>query len=105
MSEYDKESTTLQGVSTLLAFPQWYLNERLSDLLENGSTPDGKSLSTVRLAMEEGGDAWLSGTVSALGVSVHGCSSPLPAWRWRKRTPVMLGSPHVTVISMRPVPS
>ncbi|WP_330854295.1 hypothetical protein [Lentzea sp.] len=57
-------------MSTLLAFPQWYLNERLSDLLETGSTPDGKSLSTVRLAMEEGGDAWLSGTVSALGVTV-----------------------------------
>jgi len=49
MSEYDKRATALQGVSALLALPQWCSNERLSFLLDNGETPDGKSLKDVRL--------------------------------------------------------
>ncbi|WP_191298826.1 hypothetical protein [Lentzea cavernae] len=70
MSDYDKRATTLQGVSTLLALPQWYLNERLSDLLEGGVTPDGKSLKDVRLPIDDAGDAWLTGTIAELGVVV-----------------------------------
>lgn len=69
-SPWSKESTRLQGVDTVLAMPQRYLNARLDDLLQNATTSDGKPLADVRLSMNPGGSAWLTGKVSKLGVRV-----------------------------------
>ena len=69
-SLWSKESTQLQGVDTVLAMPQWYLNARLDDLLQLATTSDGQSLKDVRLCMNSGGSAWLTGKVSELGVRV-----------------------------------
>jgi hypothetical protein len=67
---YGKEATRMQGVHTILALPQSYLGYRLAALLRNGSTTTGASLKNVRLPINDKGQLWLEGTVSALGIKV-----------------------------------
>ena len=71
MSEYDKTSSKMQGVSTVVAMPQWYINSNLADLLKYGTTTDGKSLKDVRLSFQNSGYMWLNGTLSSLKTAVY----------------------------------
>ncbi|MFL6124435.1 hypothetical protein [Actinophytocola sp.] len=67
---YGKEATRMQGVHTILALPQSYLAYRLDVLLRTGHTTTGASLKKVRLPINDKGQLWLEGTVSALGITV-----------------------------------
>jgi len=72
-SPYDKAGTALQGVHTLLAMPQWYINYNLANLLQSGTTTDGGSLKDVRLTL--GGDAWLTGVIERMWTEVYVANS------------------------------
>lgn len=67
---WSRAATEMQGVHTILATPQWYLNAQLADLLAQGTTADGGSLEDVQLAMKPGGKHWLKGKVGELSVRV-----------------------------------
>ena len=66
----DKAATKMQGVHTLVAMPQWYINFNLDDLLQHGRTTGGASLRDVTLCMAPGSNAWLRGAVSKLATTV-----------------------------------
>ena len=57
----------MQGVDTIIAMPEWYVNFNLAQLLQNGRTIDGGSLQDVSLAVD--GNLWLKGTVGSLSTS------------------------------------
>lgn len=59
----------MQGVDTIVAVPQWYVNFNLDTLLRNGVTAEGKSLRDVRLA-DSSGTGWLTGRISKLWTKV-----------------------------------
>jgi hypothetical protein len=71
----DRLATTLCGVDTLVAVPQWYLNFNLANLLKHGKNTDGKPLSGVALSYD-GGSRWLKGTIDKLWTNVHVPDSP-----------------------------
>ena len=62
---YDKTGTVMQGVDTIVAMPQWYVNYNLGNLLKQGTTADGKSLREVKLTYTSG-VMWLEGTIAKL---------------------------------------
>jgi hypothetical protein len=66
----------MQGVHTLLAMPQWYINAGLDELLQFGRTTAGGSLKDVALRMTSASDAWLSGTVSEMATAVYVENNP-----------------------------
>lgn len=66
-SPYSREATSMQGVHTILATPQWYLNSQLSGLLDD----DANALRKVKLPLKPGGPLFLTGTVSELSVRVY----------------------------------
>ena len=70
MSIYDKQAAQTQGVSTIVAMPQWYINNNLANLLRNGTTSDGDLLQNVNLSDQSHG-LWLHGKVS--GMTVKAC--------------------------------
>jgi hypothetical protein len=72
----DKAATKLQGVHTLAAMPQWYINFNLEDLLKYGRTTTGASLQDVALRMSPGQDAWLRGKVSKIATTVYVPENP-----------------------------
>jgi hypothetical protein len=66
----------MQGVHTLLAMPQWYINDSLDTLLQYGQTTTGGSLKNVALRMANASDAWLNGTVSGIATAVYVADNP-----------------------------
>jgi hypothetical protein len=71
-----RDAARMQGVHTLLAMPQWYVNLGLDNLLQYGRTTTGGSLKDVALRMAKGGDPWLSGTVSTIAAAVYVADNP-----------------------------
>lgn len=70
-SPIDKAATKMQGVHTLAAMPQWYINFNLDDLLKYGRTTKGASLRDVVLRMAPDQDAWLRGVISKIATTVY----------------------------------
>ncbi len=64
-----KNDISMQGIDTILAMPQWYVNYNLRELLEYGTTIEGKSLKDISLQMQ--GNNWLTGRVSSLSTSLY----------------------------------
>jgi hypothetical protein len=65
----DKLSTIMQGVDTIVAMPQWYINYNLNNLLQNGTTTTGDSLKNVSLTIGE--NSWLNGILSQIWTNVY----------------------------------
>lgn len=63
---YGREATAMQGVHTILATPQWYVNSLLTDLLND----DTNALRKVKVPLKPGGPMFLTGTVAELSVQV-----------------------------------
>lgn len=76
MTAYDKLGTQMQGVSTIVAVPQWYLQNNLDLLVKNGETTAGKKIKDVYLTDPTDGNLWLSGVLSALKVHVYVPGAP-----------------------------
>jgi hypothetical protein len=72
----DKTATKMQGVHTLVAMPQWYINFNLDDLLQHGRTTGGASLRDVALRMTPESDAWLRGVISKIATTVYVPENP-----------------------------
>lgn len=67
-SPFDKTACQMQGVQTLVAMPQWYVNFNLANLLQ-GTTTGGQPLKNVTLSTGEG-TYWLKGVVSKMWTDV-----------------------------------
>jgi hypothetical protein len=65
-SPYSREATVMQGVHTILATPQWYVNAQLSQLLRD----DTNNLRKVKVPLKPGGPLFLAGSVAELSVRV-----------------------------------
>lgn len=65
-----KNSITMQGVHTIVAFPQWYINYNLEQLVRTGNTSDGKPLKDVNLTIGSS-NQWLQGTIDKLWTNIH----------------------------------
>ena len=86
---YDKTAVTMQGVDTIIAMPQWYVNFNLASLLKNGTTTNGQSLREVKLTYANG-TSWLVGVIERLWTKVYvegqsprscsSCSSRAAPW-------------------------
>jgi hypothetical protein len=71
-----RAATKMQGVSTLLAVPQWYVNLQLDKLLRTGRTTTGGSLKDAALRMPGASDPWLAGQLSQLATTIYVAGSP-----------------------------
>ncbi len=67
-------SIDMQGVDTIAAYDETYINGNLALLLKTGRTSTGGALSDVQL--NTGQNSWLKGTVSALAVKLGVANAP-----------------------------
>jgi hypothetical protein len=65
----NKLNILMQGVNTIVAMPQWYINYNLNNLLQNGKTTTGGSLKNISLTIGE--NTWLNGTISQMWTNVY----------------------------------
>jgi len=66
---YEKLQVQMNGLGTIVAMPQWYINFNLAKLLKYGKTTEGKSLQDVQLSIGKG-SMWLSGKIDKMWTEV-----------------------------------
>lgn len=74
--DYTIYGCEMQGVSTILAMPQWYVNYNFSQLLRYGKTKEDKSLQDVDLTLEKNKDAYVKGVIAKITTELVVPDSP-----------------------------
>ena len=64
-------SINMQGVDTIVAVPQWYVNFNLANILQTGKTTTGGSLKDVSIGLKNQQNFYLKAVIGSLSTVLH----------------------------------